>query len=159
RSGVYELELKGAPEGLKLNIEKATLTRGKQTLAKIERVEKKPSEKVGEIRRFQGHRGAVTAVAFSRDGQLAASGGGGLFLGLGEPLDWVRIDDHVVRLWDVKSGQELRQFVGHKEQVEGLAFSPNGRLLVSTGGRDQSVRVWEVATGKELLCLQGPKAR
>src|SRR4029077_12316471 len=46
-SGVYELELKGAPEGLKLNIEKATLTRGKQTLAKIERIEKKSTEKIG----------------------------------------------------------------------------------------------------------------
>ena len=29
-SGEYELELKGAPEGLKLNIDKATLTRGKK---------------------------------------------------------------------------------------------------------------------------------
>jgi serine/threonine protein kinase len=38
RSGEYELELKGAPEGLKLNIDKATLTRGKKVLAKIERV-------------------------------------------------------------------------------------------------------------------------
>src|SRR5208282_3269161 len=37
-SGDYELELKGAPEGLKLSIDKATLTRGKTELAKIERV-------------------------------------------------------------------------------------------------------------------------
>jgi nitrous oxidase accessory protein NosD len=34
-SGVYELELKGAPKGLKLNIAKATLMRGKTVLAKV----------------------------------------------------------------------------------------------------------------------------
>jgi hypothetical protein len=47
RSGEYELELKGAPEGLKLNIEKVTLTRGKETLAKIERLEKKVKRVTG----------------------------------------------------------------------------------------------------------------
>src|SRR5262249_29148716 len=40
RSGVYELELKGAPEGLKLNIDKATLTRGETVLARITRGDK-----------------------------------------------------------------------------------------------------------------------
>jgi hypothetical protein len=35
RSGVYELELKGAAEGLKLDIDKATLTRGGTVLARI----------------------------------------------------------------------------------------------------------------------------
>jgi serine/threonine protein kinase len=38
RSGTYELELKGAPKGLKLSIEKATLTRGETVLARIERI-------------------------------------------------------------------------------------------------------------------------
>src|SRR5262249_49631648 len=48
RSGAYELELKGAPKGLKLNIDKATLTRGKTVLAKIERVARPAVvEKVG----------------------------------------------------------------------------------------------------------------
>src|SRR5207248_8167262 len=40
RSGVYELELKGAQEGLKLNIDRAALTRGGTVLARIERVAK-----------------------------------------------------------------------------------------------------------------------
>ena len=37
-SGVYELELTGSSEGLKIDIEKATLTRGETVLATIERV-------------------------------------------------------------------------------------------------------------------------
>src|SRR5262249_55579539 len=35
RSGEYELELEGAPKGLKLDIKNAKLTRGKETLARI----------------------------------------------------------------------------------------------------------------------------
>jgi hypothetical protein len=38
KSGQYELKLKGAKEGLKLDLEKATLTRGQEVLAKVERV-------------------------------------------------------------------------------------------------------------------------
>ncbi len=60
-SGVYELELKDAGEGLKLNIDKATLTRGETVLAKIERAPKpagqaqsQPAVEVGEVRRFLG---------------------------------------------------------------------------------------------------------
>jgi hypothetical protein len=37
RSGDYELDLKGAPEGLKLNIDRPTLTRGETVLATITR--------------------------------------------------------------------------------------------------------------------------
>ena len=40
RSGVYDLELVDSSEGLKLDIEKATLTRGETVLARIERVAK-----------------------------------------------------------------------------------------------------------------------
>jgi serine/threonine protein kinase len=42
RSGEYELKLQGAAAGLKLNIDKATLTRGKETLATITRERPKP---------------------------------------------------------------------------------------------------------------------
>src|SRR5262249_49984299 len=43
RSGEYDLELKGAPEGLKLSIGKATLTRGETVLATITTETLKPS--------------------------------------------------------------------------------------------------------------------
>jgi serine/threonine protein kinase/WD40 repeat protein len=43
RSGEYDLELKGAPKGLKLNIDKATLTRGETVLARITTETPKPS--------------------------------------------------------------------------------------------------------------------
>ncbi len=156
RSGVYELELEGAPERLSLNIEKVTLTRGKQTLAKIERVEKKPREAVGEVRCFLGHEAAVHSVAISPDGRLAASGSGGIWV---EGHGWLLAADYTVRLWDMATGHEIRRFTGHGSTVVGLAFSPDGNLLASSGSFDQTVRIWEVATGKQLHCLQGHNAR
>jgi WD40 repeat protein len=151
RSGEYELELEGAPKGLKLNINNATLTRGKETLAKIERrLETKPEEVVGEARRFLGHQACVWSVAISPDGRLAASGGGGV---LG-PQDWSPAADHAVLLWDLAGGGELRRFHGHEGTVTGLGFSPDSRLLASAGSHDQTVRIWEVATGMQLHCLR-----
>ncbi len=138
RSGEYELELKGAPEGLKLTIDKATLTRGKETLAKIERIGKTPAvqpvETVGEIRCFEGHTERAWEVAFSPDGRYALSGGAdGVFL------------------WEVATGREVRRFSCHDG---GLAFSPNGRQFLSVGG-DKDVRLWDVQTGKVLRVLKG----
>ena len=43
---------------------------------------------------------------------------------------------------------------GHPDGIPGIAFTPDGRHLVS-GGRDSSVKIWEVASGRELRSLSG----
>jgi WD40 repeat protein len=43
--------------------------------------------------------------------------------------------------------------VGHRGHVNAVAFSPNGRQLLS-GGDDGTVRGWDPATGQELFCHQ-----
>jgi WD40 repeat protein len=56
--------------------------------------------------------------------------------------------DGVVRLWDVESRAAAGAWRGHKGPVHGVAFSPDGRFLASSGSDgDAMVQVWEVKAG------------
>ncbi|HYV37009.1 MAG TPA: WD40 repeat domain-containing protein, partial [Gemmataceae bacterium] len=55
-----------------------------------------------------------------------------------------------VVLWEMATGQVRGRFKGHRGKVHALAFSPNGRMLVS-GGSDLTALVWDV-TG---ICPDG----
>jgi WD40 repeat protein len=62
--------------------------------------------------------------------------------------------------------EELFTLKAHSDYVKCVAFSPDGKLLATSGqdwlrvsdGRDQAVRVWDVATGKEVRTLKGHTA-
>ena len=59
-----------------------------------------------------------------------------------------------IRLWDGKTGQFLRTLANQKASVGALAFSPDGKWLVSGNAAPRGpfpVRTWEVATGKETV--------
>jgi len=63
-------------------------------------------------------------------------------------------DDATARVWDARSGKELRQLRGHTDLVTTAAFAPDGRSL-ATGSNDRTVRVWDTETGEELALLWG----
>lgn len=54
-----------------------------------------------------------------------------------------------VRLWEVKTGEKVTDFVGHGNSVYSVAFSLDNKTLV-TGGYDAKVKIWNVETSKEL---------
>jgi len=100
------------------------------------------SRVIGPFTLFEG---PVLSVAFSTDGKFALSGSGNERLNPGSDVPV----DCAVRLWDVEKVSVIRLFEGHRNSVESVAFSPDGKFVVS-GSRDKSIRVWELSTGKEL---------
>ena len=72
-----------------------------------------------------GHRGEVRAVAFA-DGKTLASA------------------DNNVTFWDMPGGPERVTFKGHKRHISALCFSPDGKVLATTG-LDQMIRLWDPA--------------
>jgi WD40 repeat protein len=44
---------------------------------------------------------------------------------------------------------------GHLNAVFGVAFSPDGRRLISADGGREAIKIWDVNTRQELLTLAG----
>ncbi len=113
------------------------------------------------LRRLAGHEGRVSRVAWSPDDKSLASGS----------------DDGTLRLWEAATGKPLRVYgtgnvaqekgrplekaapkgAGVLGSCHGLAFSADGKALLSASQFYQTVRVWDVGTGKELRRMEGPQ--
>jgi RNA polymerase sigma factor (sigma-70 family) len=97
-----------------------------------------------EVRRFREAE-VFARSAMSPDGKLVAASGK---------------DGRTIVLYETASGRIVRECTGHVSYLMHLAFSPDGRRLVSSADMhgegpgkhfdDLSVRVWDVATGKQL---------
>jgi WD40 repeat protein len=44
-------------------------------------------------------------------------------------------------LWNVEAGQEVRRFTGHTAEVRDVAFSPDGKFIL-TASNDNTARLW-----------------
>jgi WD40 repeat protein/serine/threonine protein kinase len=84
------------------------------------------------------HRGAVGAIAFSRDGKSILSGS----------------RDGSLRLWEAATGENSRTWLkAHDGIVTAVAFSPDGQTVLS-GSADGTAALWQVADGERLHLLQ-----
>src|SRR5207245_4561303 len=89
----------------------------------------------------------VRAIAFSPDSRVIVSVGHTQKSG-----SWFGYLD----LWEVATGQHLRRFEDHSDEVLTVAFAPDGQQIVS-GSRNGELRVWEVTSG-QFRCLEGHTA-
>ena len=60
-----------------------------------------------------------------------------------------------IRVWDADSGEQLGALEGHTRRVNAMAFSSDGRRLVS-GSQDKTVRIWDVPNRRELIRFETP---
>jgi WD40 repeat protein/serine/threonine protein kinase len=120
------------------------------------------------------HKGPIRGVAFSPEGKAIATGGDGSHAELwdvatgkliGDPFIHFSADgvkalafhpggtlvtgstDGIARVWRTEKGDDPGLILRHRDAVQLVAFSPDGRLAL-TGGFDRQARLWDVATGR-----------
>jgi WD40 repeat protein len=88
---------------------------------------------------------APRSVAFSPDSR---------FLVVGLAKGQSSKPDYSLRLLETETGREIRRLVGHREVVADVAFSPDGKLILS-GSQDLDVIVWNATSGEQIHRLTG----
>jgi WD40 repeat protein/serine/threonine protein kinase len=89
------------------------------------------------------HMGLLTSAAYSPDGRL-------LVLASGDP-------DRLLEVWDSDLKTRHAILLGHRDDVNTLAVSPDGTTLAS-GSKDETIRLWRLPGGEPLDILRGHTA-
>lgn len=87
---------------------------------------------------LSGHADTVSAVAFSPNSLMLASGS----------------FDRTVRLWDFRSVKQLRILKGHEDSILAIVFSEDGKRLGSASA-DRTVRLWHLEQGNIVVTIHG----
>ncbi len=102
--------------------------------------------------KYSGHTDSVYTIAFSHDGSNFASAG----------------TDGTIRFWDPETGQ-LKKTIpvpetglpnktipGLEKWIDSIAFSPDGKTLLSSSNYSESIRLWNVISGEQVKSITPP---
>ncbi len=84
-----------------------------------------------EGRLVEGLNRAVTAIAFTPDGQFLISGA----------------EDGTIYVWNVRTGALVREFVGHADRITQIVMSADGKRVL-TSSADRAAILWDFETGQ-----------
>ena len=134
KAGDYQVELLQAKMGLRLSAKEFTLKRGDKQIVSVRWAPP------GPIHTLVGHKDIVWSAKFCLDGTHVVSAGG--LRWEEDNKRWLPGSDFQLRLWDVRTGQEVRRFGDHTQVVHCLSVSPGGKRVLSAGG--DIVRLWDL---------------
>jgi WD40 repeat protein len=97
----------------------------------------KNTETRAAINTLPGHTNVIDHLALSPDGHQLISAS----------------RDSTLKVWDLKSGTELRTLRGHTDQVTALAVTRDRQVL--SASLDKTIRVWDIDSEKEKFTLRG----
>jgi WD40 repeat protein len=100
-----------------------------------------------EVAYWTGVAGYPRRLAFSPDGRRLAVAC--------EGVSWIDKTANAVQVWDVGSGRELRVLRRHRVPVVAVAFTDDGRKLVSAGD-NATVIEWDWPAGRVLKIVSHP---
>jgi WD40 repeat protein len=96
-----------------------------------------------EVAAWRSAAAPLRKAALSPDGRLAVLA----------PVNEIEPNRYGVLLHAFEMGAE-RRLLGHRDLVDGLAFSPGG-LLLATASLDATIKLWDLGTGGEVASLSG----
>jgi WD40 repeat protein/tRNA A-37 threonylcarbamoyl transferase component Bud32 len=110
-----------------------------------------------QLASWPGYGMNVGALDLSPDGRrvaVALAGQRVLRYPDGRQPDRYLFTDRTAYVWEAATGRDLLHLRGHRDRIVSVAFSPDGRRLL-TASWDHTARLWDADTGKELRTLQG----
>jgi WD40 repeat protein/serine/threonine protein kinase len=98
------------------------------------------------LQRWEGHADRVVGAGFTADGTRLITGSGDKTLRVWL-LPRTQFDPRPLPTSQEVAGEALR-LEGHKDKVEAVAFTLDGKRAVS-GSHDNTARIWDLSSGKE----------